>query len=155
MSCLSSKSECDIWRPRTETFLRHSYSACFKCQNRWYNLYRNTLQTITCQINMSLLSCCCCSVAQLCLTLCNPMNCITPGFPLLHYLPELSQTHVHWVGDAIQPSQPLSSPSPPDFSFSQQQEVFSNKFLFTSGAQVLELQLQHQSFQWRFRVDFL
>ena len=48
------------------------------------------------------------SVAQLCLTLCDPMNCSTPGFPVLHHLLELAQTHVHWVGDAIQPSGPLS-----------------------------------------------
>ena len=62
-----------------------------------------------------------CSVALLCLTLCNPMNCRTPGFPVLHNLPELAQTHVHWVSDAIQPSHPLSSPSPPAFNISQLQ----------------------------------
>ena len=50
---------------------------------------------------------CCCSVAQSCLTLCNPMDCSTPGFPILHYLPGLAQTHVHWASDAIQPSHPL------------------------------------------------
>ena len=50
----------------------------------------------------------CCSVTQSCLTLCDPMNCSTPGFPVLHCLPELALTHVHWVGDAIQPSHPLS-----------------------------------------------
>ena len=54
---------------------------------------------------------CCCSVAQLCLTLCNPMDFSMPGFPVLYHLPELAQTPVHWVGDAIQPSHPLSSPS--------------------------------------------
>ena len=52
---------------------------------------------------------CCCSVTQSCLTLCNPMDWSTPGFSVLHCLPELAQTHVHWVGDAIQPSQPLYS----------------------------------------------
>ena len=56
-----------------------------------------------------------CSVAQSCLTLCNPLNCSTPGFPVLHHLPEFSQTHVHWVSDAIQPSHPLLSPFPPAF----------------------------------------
>ena len=56
------------------------------------------------------------SVAQSCLTLCNPMDCSTPGFPVYHQLPELSQTHVHRVVDAIQPSHPLSSPSPPAFN---------------------------------------
>ena len=61
----------------------------------------------------------CCSVAQSCPTLCGPMDCSTPGFPVLHHLPELAQIHVHWVGDAIQPSHPLSSPSPPAFNLSQ------------------------------------
>ena len=63
----------------------------------------------------------CCSVAQSCLTLCNPNDCTTPGFPVLHHLPELAQTPVHWVGDAIQPSHPLSSPSPPAFYLFQHQ----------------------------------
>ena len=64
---------------------------------------------------------CCCSVAQLCLTLFYPMDCSTPGFPVLHYLLELAQTHVHWVADAIKPSHPLSTPSPPAFNLSQHQ----------------------------------
>ena len=59
---------------------------------------------------------CCCSVALSCSTLCNPMDCSTPGFSVLHHLPELAQTHVHQVGDAIQPSHPLSSPFPPAFN---------------------------------------
>ena len=67
---------------------------------------------------------CCCSVSKVCLTLCNPMDCSTPGFPVLHYLPEAAQTHVHWVLDAIQPSYPLSPSSPPAFSLSQ---LFSNE----------------------------
>ena len=58
------------------------------------------------------LSCCCCSVAQLCPTFCNPMDCSTPSFPFLHHLSEIVQIHVHWVGDAIQSSCSLSSPSP-------------------------------------------
>ena len=65
----------------------------------------------------------CCSVAQSFLTLCNLMDCSTPGFPVLHYLPEFAQTHVHWVGDAVQPSHPLSSRSPA-FSLSQHQGLF-------------------------------
>ena len=56
--------------------------------------------------------------------LCDPMSCRMPGFPVLHQFPELAQTHVHWVGDAIQPSHPLSSPSPPAFSFPQHQGLF-------------------------------
>ena len=56
-------------------------------------------------------------------TLCDPMDCSTPGFPVLHHLPELTQTRGHWVSDAIQPSHPLSSPSPPVFNLSQHQGV--------------------------------
>jgi len=68
---------------------------------------------------------CCCSVAQLGLTLCNPMDCSIPDFPVLHYFPEFAQTHVHWVGDTIQPSHPLSSPFPPAFDPSIR--IFANK----------------------------
>ena len=64
------------------------------------------------------------SVAQLCPALCNPMNCSTPGLPVLHHLPEFTQTHVHQVGDAIEPSHPLSSPSPPAPNPSQYQSLF-------------------------------
>ena len=73
--------------------------------------------------------CCCCSVAQSCPTLCNPMDCSMPGFPVLHHLPELAQTRVHRVSDAIQPSRPLLSPSPPDFnlSFSQPWRLLSSR----------------------------
>ena len=68
---------------------------------------------------------CCCSVTQSCPTICNPMDCSTPGFPVLHHLPEFAQTHVHWVSDTIQPSHPLS-PSPPAFNFPSI-KVFSNE----------------------------
>ena len=95
------------------------------------------------------------SVTQLCLTLCNPMDCSTPGFPLHHQLPELAQTHVHQVSDAIQPSHPLSS----RFSSCLQSFSASGSFpmsqFFHHVAKVLELQLQHQSLQWIFRTDFL
>ena len=64
------------------------------------------------------------SVAQSCPILCDPMNHSTPGLPVYHQLPEFTQTHVHWVGDAIQPSHPLWSPSPPTFNLSQHQGLF-------------------------------
>ena len=96
--------------------------------------------------------CWCFSVAQSCPTLCNPMNHRTPGLPVHHQLPELAQTHVHWVTDAIQPSHPLSSPSPPAFSLSQHQGLFQWVSSLHQEAIVLDLQLQHQSFQ--FRTDF-
>ena len=82
----------------------------------------------------------------------NPMDCSMPGFPVLHF-PEFAQTHVHWVGDAIQPSLSLSPPSPPALNLSPQQGLFQWVGCSHQVAQVLEL--QHQSFQWIFRVDFL
>ena len=90
------------------------------------------------------------SVALLCPTLCDPMDCSTPGFPVYHQLPEPTQTHVHHVGDAMQPSHLLSSPSPPAFSLSQHQGLFQWVDSLHQVAQVLEFHLQHQSFQWIF-----
>ena len=95
------------------------------------------------------------SVAQSRLTLCDPMNCSTPGFPGHHQLPELAQTHVHRVGDAIPPFHPLLSPSPPAFNLSQHQGLFEWVSSLHKVAKVLEFQLQHQSFQWILRTDFL
>ena len=95
------------------------------------------------------------SVAQSCPTLCNPMDCITTGLPVHHQLLELAQTCVHQVGDAIQPSHPLSSPSPPAFDLSQHQDLFQWVSSSHQVAKVLEFQLQHQSFQWTPRTDLL
>ena len=75
------------------------------------------------------------------------MDCSTPGFPVHHQLPELTQIHVHRVGDAIQPSRPLSSPSSPTFYLSQHQGLFQRVGSSHQVAKVLEFQLQHQSFQ--------
>ena len=86
---------------------------------------------------------CCCLVAKLCPTICNPMDCSMPGFPVLHCLLELVQTHVHWVSDAIQLSHPLSSPSPA-FNLSQHQGLFQWVGSSHQVAKVLEIQLQHQ-----------
>ena len=72
---------------------------------------------------------------QLCLTLCDPTDCSTPGFPVHHQLPELTQTHVHQVGDTIQPSHALPSPSPSAFNLSQHQSLFWSVSFFTSGGQ--------------------
>ena len=87
------------------------------------------------------------SVTQLYLTLCDPMDCSTPGFPVHHQLPELTQTHVHHISDAILPSHPLSSPSLPTFNLSQHQGLFQSVSSLHQVAKVLEFQLQHQSFQ--------
>ena len=96
-----------------------------------------------------------CSVAQSSLTFCDYMDCSMQGFPVLHYLLEFAQTQVHWVGDAIQPSHPLSSPSLPAFNLSQHHHLFQWVGSLHHVAKVLELQIQHQTFQWIFRVDFL
>ena len=85
------------------------------------------------------------SVIQSCLTLCDPMNCSMPGLPVHHQLPEFTQTHVHWVDDAIQPSHPLSSPSPPALNLSQHQDLFQWVSSSHEVAKVLEFQLQHQT----------
>ena len=95
------------------------------------------------------------SVAQSCPTLCDPKDCSRLGFPVHHQLPEFTQTHVHWIGDAIQPSYPLSSPSPPAFNLSQHLGLFKWVSFSHQVAKVLEFQLRHQSFQWILRTDFL
>ena len=90
------------------------------------------------------------SVAQSCLTLCDPMDCSTPGLPVCHHPPEFTQTHVYRVRDAIQPSHPLSSPSPPALNLSQYQGMsqFQRVSSLHQMAKILVFQLQHQSFQW-------
>ena len=93
--------------------------------------------------------------SQSCMTLCNPMDCSTPGFPVHHQFLEIVQTHVHPVGDAIQPSHLLLFPSPLAFSLSQHQGLFKWVSSSNQVAKGLEFQLQHQSFQWIFRTDFL
>ena len=95
------------------------------------------------------------SVAQSYPTLCDPMNCSTPGLPVHQQCPEFTQTHVHRVSDAIQPSHPLSSPSPLAPSPSQHQSLFQWVSSTHEVAKVLEFQLQHQSFQRNPRADLL
>ena len=93
-------------------------------------------------------------VTQSCPTPCNSMNRSMPGLPVHHQLLQCAQTHVHWVGDAIQPPHPLSSLSPPALNLSQYQGLFQWVSSLHQVAKGLEFQLQHQSFQL-FRVDFL
>ena len=101
------------------------------------------------------LSCSVSSATQSCLTVRDPMDCSTQGLPAHHQLLELTQTHVHRGSDAIQPSHALSSPSPPAFNFAQHQGLFKWVGSLNQVAKVLEFELQHQSFQWIFRTDFL
>ena len=95
------------------------------------------------------------SVAQPCPTLCDPMNRSMSVLPVHHQLPEFTQTHVHWVSDAIQPSHPLLSTSPPAPSPSQHQGLSQWVNSLHEVAKVLEFQLQHQSYQWTPRTDLL
>ena len=118
-----------------------------KYLNRWFHalneiIYRKNLEDV--QFS---------SVAQSCPTLCNPMDCSTPGLNVHHQLREFTQTHVHCVSVAIQPS--LLSPSPSTFNFSQHQGLFKWVSSLHQVAKVLEFQLQHQSFQWTPRTDLL
>ena len=101
---------------------------------------------------------CCCSVTQSDLTFCDPMNCSTPDFLVLHHLPKIVQTHVHWISDAIQPSHPLSSPSPFAFNLSQHQSLFQWVGSSHQVAKVLKFQFSISSFNeysWlsSFRID--
>ena len=96
----------------------------------------------------------CCSVTQPQPTLCDSKDGRMPDFPVHHHLPELAQTHIHWVGDAIQLSHPLPSPSPA-LNLSQHQCLFKWVSSSHQVAKVLEFQLQHQSYQWTPRTDLL
>ena len=93
------------------------------------------------------------SVTQFCPTLCEPMDCRTPGLPVPHHLPEFAQVHVHWIGDAIQLSHSVLPPSPSALTLSQHQGLF--QWVGSSHQVAKVLELQHQSFQWIFRVDIL
>ena len=130
-------------------FRRHSEWTFLSC----YLFYSLNPQSTTpfslssCSVNQSVQS------LNHCLTLCDPMDCSMPGFPVHHQLLELAQTHVHWVGYATQPFHPLSFPFPPALSLSQHQGRFQWVSSLHQVAKVLEL--QHQSFQWIFRTDFL
>ena len=111
------------------------------CSNRWRVVSHcgfNRLLVFTFQFS---------SVAQSCLTLCDPVNCSTPGLPLHYQLLESTHTHVHCVGDAIQLSHPLLFPSPPALHLSQHQGLFKWVSSSHQMAKVLDFQLQHQSFQ--------
>ena len=119
------------------------------CNSRWLvNPKRiNLVTSVKLNIFLNLIQIEISSVAQSCPSLCDPINGSTPGLPVHHQLPEFTQTHVHWVGDAIQPSHPLSSPSPPALSLSQHQGLFQWVSSSHQVAKILEFQLQHQSHQ--------
>ena len=135
------------WTP----LLIKAFFFLYKCYSRkWvvnkYQILKKQVQMASVQFS---------SVTQSRLTLCNPMDCSMPGFLVHSQLLELAQTHFHRVGDAIQQSHPLLSPSSPDFNLSQHHSLFQWVSYLHQVAKVLKFQLQHQSFQWIFRTDFL
>ena len=109
------------------------------------------LRNITITLNLLPFS----SLTQSCPSLCAPMDCSMPGLPVHHEHPEPTQTHVYRVGDAIQPSHPLSSPFPPAFNLLQHQGLFEWVSSSHEVFKIVEFQLQHHSFQWIFRTAFL
>ena len=130
------------WMPKVFTFISGSKDLLTKQATHWIQINQFS------SVQFSL-------VAQSCLTLCDPMSRSTRGLPVHHQLPEFTQTHVHQVGDATQPSHPLSSPSPPAPNPSQHQSLFQWVNSSHEVAKVLEFQPQHQSFQWSPRTDLL
>ena len=133
------------WAANTFTFWVQGLLLSFKTERTPLLESNHTLSTFSCFS----------SVVKSCLTLCDLMDCRTPGFTVLHYLSEFTQTHVYWVGDDIQPSHPLSPPSPPALHLSQNQGLFQRAGSSHQVAKVSELHLQHHSSQSIFRGDFL
>ena len=125
-----------------------------KTRDSW--LYSANLQYCEIAAYDKLHFCCyCCWLTQLHLTLCDPLDCSTPDFPIHHHLLEFGQTHVHWVSDAIQPSRPQPSPSPPAFNRAQHQGLFQWVCSLYQVAKILELYPQNKSLQCIFSIDFL
>ena len=116
----------------------------------WGKTYRTywwrkhmSLTFLSCPTLLYNTSCCCCSVAQSCPTLCDPMDCSTPGLPIPHHLPEFAQVHVHCIGDAVQLSHPPMPSSPSALNLSQHQGFLQWVICSYQMLKILELQLQH------------
>ena len=145
-------SEHYLWCPKVETTQvslktwMNKQSVVYTYNVLWNEVLIHTTTWMSLQFS---------SVTQSCPTLCNPMDFSTPGFPVHHQHLEFTQTYVHRINDAIQPSQCLSSSSLPTFNLSQHQGLFQWVSSSHQMAKVLGFQLQHQSFQWIFRTDFL
>ena len=142
-SCLENSMERGAWRD----IAMGSQSQAWLSARAHTHTHTHSLKTILYQYNCCVFHFQFSSVAQLYLTLCDPMNSSMPGLPVHHQLPESTQTHVHWVGDAIQPSHPMSSPTLPALNLSQHQCLFKWVSSLHQVAKVLEFQL-HFHFQY-------
>ena len=122
MAAIQKSTNNKCWKGfREKGILLHCWWECKLVQPLWRTVWR-FLKNLEIELPFSSVQFS--SVTQSCLTLCNPMKCSTPGLPVCHHLPNFTHTHVHRVGDAIQPSHPLSSPSPPASNPSQHQNLF-------------------------------
>ena len=147
---MRSSSENRIWYTPMRL---HSFCNVIKWDNR--NSVKSYMNVWGKEYVLNRAPLCCCSVAKLCPTHFNPMDWDTPGFPVLHHLLAVAQTHFHWVSDAIWPSHPLLPLSPSIFNLSQHEGLFQWVSSLHQVTKVLELQLQHHSFPCIFMVDFL
>ena len=165
--CLSTVTPAPFWFPHAwDIFQSFALSWCVSIKMKWvscrqYAFFKIHLVTSSLLIGefnsfiFKVINDPCSSVQLLSRIWLFVWHCSILGFPVHHQIPELVQTHVHWVSDAIQPSHPLSSPSLPAFNLSQHQGLFQWVSSLHQVAKILELQLQHQSFQWIFRTYFL
>ena len=140
------------WEPNTFTFFHIWLVTTAEAQKKHFFLSHTQASQAAAMLQISSIQFS--SFAQSFPTLCNPMDHSTPVFSVQHQSPEPAQTHVHRISDAIQPSHPLSSPSPA-FSLSQYHSLFQWVRSLHQMAKVLKFQLHHQSFKWIFRADFL
>ena len=153
-SCLESPQNREAWQTTICGVAKSQTRLSIMCQIN-HKLILNNIFLLLNSLFSSVRCCCFHSVAKSCAILGDPMDCSGPGFPVFHHLPEFAQTHVHWVGDATQPSHSLPPPSPPVLNLSEHQGLFHWFSSARQVAKVLKLQLWHQSFQWILRVDFL
>ena len=136
-----------IYKEFIQFYIRKTQTRWLKTwdnQNRYFSTEDTQMASRcmkSCSVSLVISSVQFSSVAQSCPTLCKPVNHSMPGFPVYHQLPEFTQTHVHWIGDAIQPSHPLLSPSPPALNLSQNQGIFQWVSSSHQVAKVLEFQL--------------
>ena len=139
-----------LWWPKWEGNAKKEIYVMYT-YGRFTSLYGRNWHNIVKQLCCG----CCWLVAQSCLTLCDPMDCSSPGLLVPHHLPKLAQIHVHCISDATQPSHPLLPSLPSALNLSQHQGLFQWVSCLHQMTKILQLQLQHQPFQWVFRVDFL